>query len=318
MLCKSDRKFIESHLSKVSRSFALAIRVLDQPLRDYVGLSYLLFRVLDTVEDAKWESRNLQEEGFSRIDLIITEKTNIEHFHKFLIQNTDSMSISVGEKSLLSDLEQLIDLLSKLPKDIQNEIETYLISMSRGMKFFTCRNWGHFKLKNVSEVNLYCYFVAGLVGEMLTRLLFLSKNCPLDNTKLMADSVEFGLFLQKVNVLKDQVEDEKIGRYLVPDRLEIRKSLLSHADASIHYIMKIHSYSKPYALFCLMSLFLGMVSIPYIDSSFRLRKLVKPSRTATLQLLTQLQGRISNPDAIMQFYQKLRGQLELSLGTSLA
>ena len=44
--------FYQHWLDVVSRSFALCIPQLDAPFRDHVALAYLLFRVLDTVEDA--------------------------------------------------------------------------------------------------------------------------------------------------------------------------------------------------------------------------------------------------------------------------
>src|SRR5204862_458636 len=45
-------EFYQGHLDAVSRSFALCIPQLAAPFRQHVALSYLLLRVLDTVEDA--------------------------------------------------------------------------------------------------------------------------------------------------------------------------------------------------------------------------------------------------------------------------
>src|SRR6267378_3105507 len=58
-------EFYQRHLDAVSRSFALCIPQLDQPLRDQVALSYLLLRVLDTVEDAPFADRALQQRQFT-------------------------------------------------------------------------------------------------------------------------------------------------------------------------------------------------------------------------------------------------------------
>ena len=43
---------IEDLLQKTSRTFALTIPYLPQPTRDEVGIAYLLFRIIDTFEDA--------------------------------------------------------------------------------------------------------------------------------------------------------------------------------------------------------------------------------------------------------------------------
>lgn len=309
MFQNQDRDLVELHLSKVSRSFALAIRVLEQPLQDWVGLSYLLFRILDTVEDSRWASHVDQKNAFTHFEDILTSNAAANGLYDFCENHIVENSATAYELALLKDMPKLMDLLLELPANIRSDIISSLLQMSRGMRYFVLRNWGSFKLANLEEVELYCYFVAGLVGELLTRLLYHSRSKAIEDTRLLNRSIELGLFLQKVNILKDQIEDEKIQRYLVPDRLGIRKSLLMHADSAIEYILKIHNESKSYALFCSLSLFLGMVSIPYIESSFKLSKLSKPSREITLQLFAQLQGMISNPEAILKFYQSLRAQL---------
>ena len=43
---------IESLLQKTSRTFALTIPYLPRPIRDEIGVAYLLFRIIDTFEDA--------------------------------------------------------------------------------------------------------------------------------------------------------------------------------------------------------------------------------------------------------------------------
>ncbi len=47
-----EAEFYQTHLDRVSRSFAFCIRQLPDPLRGWVGLSYLLCRILDTIEDS--------------------------------------------------------------------------------------------------------------------------------------------------------------------------------------------------------------------------------------------------------------------------
>ena len=56
--------FYQNHLNKVSRSFAFCIPRLEGNLREWIGLSYLLCRLLDTVEDALWTSHEEQLRSF--------------------------------------------------------------------------------------------------------------------------------------------------------------------------------------------------------------------------------------------------------------
>ena len=58
-------EFYQRHLDAVSRSFALCIPQLEPPFRDQVALAYLLFRVLDTVEDAAFADKLLQQCQFN-------------------------------------------------------------------------------------------------------------------------------------------------------------------------------------------------------------------------------------------------------------
>ena len=48
----ADREFCHAILPKVSRTFALGIRLLPTPLKEAVRTSYLLCRIADTIEDA--------------------------------------------------------------------------------------------------------------------------------------------------------------------------------------------------------------------------------------------------------------------------
>src|SRR5262245_29077645 len=59
--------FYQQRLDLVSRSFALCIPQLDSPFRDRVALAYLLFRVLDTIEDAPFTDRAIQQQQFERL-----------------------------------------------------------------------------------------------------------------------------------------------------------------------------------------------------------------------------------------------------------
>ena len=48
----NDREICWELLPKVSRSFALCIKILPEPLNDQMMLSYMVFRVIDTIEDS--------------------------------------------------------------------------------------------------------------------------------------------------------------------------------------------------------------------------------------------------------------------------
>src|SRR5262249_31324781 len=59
--------YYQERLDAVSRSFALCIPQLAPPFRDQVALSYLLLRVLDTVEDARFPDKAARARHFERL-----------------------------------------------------------------------------------------------------------------------------------------------------------------------------------------------------------------------------------------------------------
>ena len=72
------------------------------------------------------------------------------------------------------------------------------------------------RLKSLLELRQYCYFVAGIVGELLTELFVLADDqiagC---RHELMELAPLFGEGLQLVNILKDSGADADEGRQFV-------------------------------------------------------------------------------------------------------
>src|SRR5579859_5156289 len=60
---------LDEHLERTSRTFALTIPLLDEPLRRQVTIAYLLFRIADSLEDAELprEKRLDLLEGFGAL-----------------------------------------------------------------------------------------------------------------------------------------------------------------------------------------------------------------------------------------------------------
>ncbi len=65
----------------------------------------------------------------------------------------------------------------------------------------------------------YCHYVAGLVGIGLSRLFSASQ---LEDTEVGRDTElanSMGLFLQKTNIIRDYLEDQKEGRAFWPQEV---------------------------------------------------------------------------------------------------
>jgi phytoene/squalene synthetase len=296
--------FYQNHLNRVSRSFAFCIQKLESPLRDWVSLSYLLCRTLDTVEDSLWESVELRSEQYEKLDAFIqgdfTESQVQAWGRKF------PEGIPEGEKILIEDALVLFKELSALPREVRISIQETVLRMSAGMKHYASPG-NTLRLSNLFEVNRYCYFVAGIVGELLTRLvLHYRKQDDFLSDDLIKNAFHFGLFLQKVNLLKDQIEDEKQGRFLVPDRELLLASLRENARGSVDYLTSIPKEEKGYRVFCAWSLFLGAASLPWIAQAFEQKDGSKIPRAITEELLEVI-------EEMSQQDETLREELEAQL-----
>jgi phytoene/squalene synthetase len=297
-------EFYQNHLDRVSRSFAFCIARLPSPLREQVGLSYLICRILDTVEDADWPNKSLQAEQFIKFDELLVSKFTDEDFGQWRAKfPTD---LPEGERLLLDDASIILRDFQNLPELARNAIEEPVLSMSRGMHHFALsKNHNQLRLKNLREVNQYCFFVAGVVGEILTRLVANTIGKAQIDRRELVDAFHFGLFLQKINILKDQRSDEEHGRFLVPSRNEVVASLREHAARAIEYVTSIPKSHIGFRLFCSWSLFLGLASLPWIQQGWEQKDLSKIPRDQTQALLKEVESIVGDDVRLKNMFEFL-------------
>lgn len=118
------------------------------------------------------------------------------------------------EIELLEKFDNVIAALKNVKPKYFEVIQDIAKKMGAGMADFLTK-----KVEKVEDYDLYCWYVAGLVGEGLSRLfavsglegsaLFLEYTNFLDAS--IADRYDLyksmGLFLQKTNIIRDYLED---------------------------------------------------------------------------------------------------------------
>lgn len=304
--------FYQGHLDRVSRSFAVCISRLEDPLRGWVGLTYLLCRVLDTVEDANWADPNLQQKTFDKFDQFINSKERVAEVVKWAENFPEALPD--GEKELIKDLNVLLEDLHQSPSQIKKPIQDLIKTMSAGMRDFASQKaGGAMRLQGLKDVNRYCFFVAGIVGEALSKLLSVVDARLKITRPLMVDAHHFGLFLQKVNLLKDQTRDEEEGRFLVPSREETFLSLKENAEGAMRYIEALPIEQVAYRVFCLWSLFLGLRTLPILKTHLKTQSSgqleTKIPREETLSIFKQIENTASDLITIRESFDELIGQV---------
>jgi phytoene/squalene synthetase len=294
----------QAHLDRVSRSFAFCIRQLPQPLRDWVGLSYLLCRVVDTIEDAAWASPEAQFVAFSKFDRALLSIDSILDVSDWLPDFPPSLSES--ERLLLADAVVLMDDYHRLPEGVHEILCELIYSMSQGMQHF-CRGKteGSLYLRSLAEVNQYCFFVAGVVGELLAKLMArIEPHFALSQTTLLR-AHHFGQFLQKVNLLKDQVGDERHGRHLIPSRELVEESSHVNADSALEFLLALPPEQLEFRRFCAWSLFLGLEALRVARRSIDENRIVKVAREVKDDLLYSVEEQLNDERGLRQLYSAL-------------
>ncbi|HEX3852729.1 MAG TPA: squalene/phytoene synthase family protein [Polyangiaceae bacterium] len=222
-------------LVRTSRTFALAIPLLPEPTRTGLGVAYLLFRVADTLEDAAQLSRNERVEALEELVLILRSGDKRRAKAASARWSVNRVTDHAGYRDLLTALPDLFDELSTWPSARARIICLHAARTAEGMAqaLREADAAGHFRLASLSALRMYCYVVAGIVGELVTDLfVFDAPKLEQARSILAVHDRAFGEALQLVNILKDERADADDGRVYLPPGVS-RQSLIELARADL-------------------------------------------------------------------------------------
>jgi len=243
---------LQDLLVKTSRTFALAIPLLPEPTVRDVTVAYLLFRIADTFEDASvlWDKPHQQAALFEFVELM--EEPSVQGARSLAqrwLKNPPTHH--TGYLELLQKTPEVIAGHLSLSDDAQEVVAHHTIRTSIGMASVVERTGadGVLRLGTLSDVQDYCYIVAGIVGEMLTDLFILERQ----HLETIADylrqrDAQFGEGLQLVNILKDSADDAVEGRSYLPtgiDRDEFFALARTDLQAATEYTLAIQEAGGP-------------------------------------------------------------------------
>ncbi len=211
----SDDEFQAILLEGVSRTFALTIPQLPSGLYSAVANAYLLCRIVDTIEDEV--SLNVEQKTHfcsAFIDIVKTGH-NAESFSKELAPLLSNQTIP-AEHSLIGLTPRVIKITHSFDTEQIDALSCCVETMAKGMPIFQALDL-HAGVKTMADMDEYCYYVAGCVGEMLAKLFcHYSADINIHKDKLLQLSVSFGQGLQMTNILKDIWDDAKRGVCWLP------------------------------------------------------------------------------------------------------
>ena len=343
--CNKPWRFASVMLSRVSRTFALNIKVLPDRLHRPVLLAYLFCRMADTIEDslgidAQEKTRLLGL--FSRIFNDATQPWDA-------LAKEFSLALPAAWRSSQDDNEFLcvhcswtIALYFELPAKVQGPVAQCIREMCEGMAAFALRQESQkgqwLTIEDEADLDRYCYFVAGVVGNMLCDLFALrSRFIGEDRHRRMrALAVSFGLGLQVTNIVKDVAEDRErevcflpmewlkteglthprdlfAGNAQARSRVVLRlvEKSWKHLHDALEFTLLIPLLEPRIRLFCLWPLFMAAETLvevgdgqPVFDSG---RK-VKITRAAVKRIVRQTMMRCWDAHWMRKRFQALRAK----------
>ena len=262
----ADMAYQQSILGAVSRTFALTIPLLPKGLETVIGNTYLLCRIIDTIEDApslRIEEKQVLSSLF--LDAVLGKQAVTAFVTPCLLAL--ETHCNADERDLIANTPTVLRIFHGFTKDEQAVVSRCVEIMSNGMLRFHGKQT-LMGLRDLPEFEEYCYVVAGVVGEMLTSV-FAMHSPPFARAIAGREylAVSFGQALQMTNILKDSPEDRARGVSWKPQGYS-QLELLAIADQKLaeamDYIRLIPGHEVGIRRFCFLALGLAVLTLSQI------------------------------------------------------
>ena len=205
-----DLEWCHAIVSDVSRTFAITIEVLDEPMASRICLGYLLCRIADTIEDAREIPPAVKVELLDTFDSVLSESADISP-SSFV--NEVRRWIPEGAKSdpewrLVLETPRVIRTFETRTEATKTAMRQPMRELVQGLRLFVDRHADSngLRIQSRDELEEYCHYAAGTVGALITNLITVeSPDAP--EAQLDDRGHAFGVLLQLVNISKDVYDD---------------------------------------------------------------------------------------------------------------
>lgn len=213
-----------SVLKATSRTFFIPITFLERELKTTVATAYLCMRAIDEIEDHEELPNHVKTELLNSTSKLLLKPFDNEAYLKLLEPYADQLP----EVSL-----RLADWLALCPDEIRDTVAASTSEMAEGMAKWASKGW---IVKTKEDLDEYTYYVAGLVGVMLSDIWRWGAGIETDREL----AISYGRGLQIVNILRNQEEDKERGVSFVPEGWT-RDDLFQYAEENL---AKADEYNK--------------------------------------------------------------------------
>ncbi|GKV56382.1 hypothetical protein NCCP2222_23290 [Sporosarcina sp. NCCP-2222] len=238
-------------LKQTSRTFYIPIKLLNPTLRMAVGSAYLCMRAIDEIEDHEQLDAGVKQQLLEETGAMLANGFDKEAYLQLLSPYAELLP----EVTLRLD-----DWLTVCPADYVDKVKDSTSIMAAGMAKWVGKA---FLVQTKEDLDEYTYYVAGLVGVMLSDIWKQYDGTETDQEL----AIGYGRGLQAVNILRNQEEDSERGVRFFPAGWT-RADMFAYAEANLRmadeYIESIST--KNILLFCNIPLALAKRTLHALKS----------------------------------------------------
>ena len=288
--------FVAQHLRGVSRTYALLIPWLPPPLDGIVGTAYLLMRIVDTLEDAPGLTPAGRRAALRQLEGVLKGD-----------QDAATCTLPVAgeleaERRLMRDAAEVLRRVASLPEPYRSAAQDCACLMSQGVRLLLDRSAERGRpypaIVDLNELREYCFYVAGVVGEMLCTMMVAHLHLPaLRRLRMLA--MELGIGLQLVNILKDAGKDARQGRRYLPaaedpaaSEAAVYQIALTHAREclrrGIGYVLALPPAARELRTFCGLPIAWGGLTLARAEEDSSHAKITRQQLRSAMDTFARL------------------------------
>ena len=211
--------------SGISKNFHLASRLLPHDIGNTNMIFYLTLKIADTIEDSALPLE-AKKECFDLFRAFLLKDGNIPCF---ISRFGEDANLTCREKNLIANTGLVLDLFYSIETTLRRSFAGDIREMTMGMEKYLEK-----RIMTIHDQDDYCHYVAGMVGKSLTDLYRHYWHITArQHDRMLRLSNDFGLLLQKVNIIRGLREDYNKSNENSANRIYAPERLLDRFDLSL-------------------------------------------------------------------------------------